>query len=94
MPGYCRKATHLRPLLKRWARTPIRWMASPAPVSPFGRLMLVAFRLSGNSTIGDGRRHPMRLRKESGIWELFIPGAHNGQLYKFELLDANGKSAH
>ncbi|MDI4702739.1 hypothetical protein MJI37_31050, partial [Salmonella enterica subsp. enterica serovar Cerro] len=38
----------------------------------------------------DGRRHPMRLRKESGIWELFIPGAHNGQLYKFELLDANG----
>ncbi|MFP1528655.1 hypothetical protein ACLB1R_24260 [Escherichia coli] len=24
-------------------------------------------------------RHPMRLRKESGIWELFIPGAHNGR---------------
>lgn len=25
--------------------------------------------------------HPMRLRKESGIWELFIPGAHNGRAY-------------
>ncbi len=22
----------------------------------------------------DGRRHPMRLRPEAGIWELFIPG--------------------
>ncbi len=33
---------------------------------------------------------PMRLRKESGIWELFIPGAHNGQLYKYEMIDANG----
>ena len=30
------------------------------------------------------------LRKESGIWELFIPGAHNGQLYKYEMIDANG----
>ncbi|EBW5957238.1 1,4-alpha-glucan branching enzyme, partial [Salmonella enterica subsp. enterica serovar Heidelberg] len=44
----------------------------------------------GQFNYWDGRRHPMRLRKESGIWELFIPGAHNGQLYKFELLDANG----
>ena len=32
----------------------------------------------------------MRLRKESGIWELFVPGALNGQLYKFELIDAHG----
>jgi 1,4-alpha-glucan branching enzyme len=33
----------------------------------------------------------MRLRKESGIWELFIPGAQHGQLYKYEMIDANGK---
>ncbi|KAE9787578.1 1,4-alpha-glucan branching enzyme, partial [Escherichia coli] len=44
----------------------------------------------GQFNYWDGRRHPMRFRKESGIWELFIPGAHNGQLYKFELIDANG----
>ncbi|MFY0277411.1 1,4-alpha-glucan branching enzyme, partial [Escherichia coli] len=37
-----------------------------------------------------GRRPPMRLRKESGIWELFTPGAHNGQLYNYEMIDANG----
>jgi len=43
----------------------------------------------GDFNTWDGRRHPMRLRKESGIWELFVPGAHNGQLYKFELIDAH-----
>ena len=44
----------------------------------------------GQFNYWDGRRHPMRFRKESGIWELFVPGAHNGQLYKFELIDAHG----
>ena len=44
----------------------------------------------GQFNYWDGRRHPMRLRKESGIWELFVPGALNGQLYKFELIDAHG----
>lgn len=44
----------------------------------------------GQFNFWDGRRHPMRLRKESGIWELFIPGAQHGQLYKYEMIDANG----
>jgi 1,4-alpha-glucan branching enzyme len=44
----------------------------------------------GDFNYWDGRRHPMRLRKESGIWELFIPGAWQGQLYKYELRDAHG----
>ncbi len=33
----------------------------------------------------DGRRHPMRARIPSGVWELFIPGLTAGDLYKFEL---------
>jgi 1,4-alpha-glucan branching enzyme len=33
----------------------------------------------------DGRRHPMRVRPGSGIWELFIPDLGPGHLYKFEL---------
>ena len=33
----------------------------------------------------DGRRHPMRNRGGSGIWELFIPGIDAGVPYKFEL---------
>ncbi len=39
----------------------------------------------------DGRRHVMRKRLNTGIWEIFIPGAHEGQGYKYELLDAGGK---
>jgi len=33
----------------------------------------------------DGRRHPMRSRGGSGVWELFIPGLKSGTLYKFEI---------
>jgi 1,4-alpha-glucan branching enzyme len=33
----------------------------------------------------DGRRHPMRLRGASGVWELFIPGLQQGDLYKYEI---------
>ena len=38
----------------------------------------------------DGRRHPMRLRRECGVWELFLPGVGSGARYKFELLDRHG----
>jgi 1,4-alpha-glucan branching enzyme len=33
----------------------------------------------------DGRRHPMRMRGSSGVWELFIPELQGGALYKFEV---------
>ncbi len=33
----------------------------------------------------DGRRHPMRPRGGSGLWEIFIPGLQQGDLYKFEV---------
>jgi 1,4-alpha-glucan branching enzyme len=33
----------------------------------------------------DGRRHPMRVRGGSGVWELFIPDLAAGGLYKFEI---------
>jgi 1,4-alpha-glucan branching enzyme len=46
-----------------------------------------ALRLSvvGDFNNWDGRRHPMRVRGSSGIWELFIPGLSKGALYKFEV---------
>jgi 1,4-alpha-glucan branching enzyme len=34
----------------------------------------------------DGRRHPMRLRRECGVWELFLPGVGAGSAYKYEIL--------
>jgi 1,4-alpha-glucan branching enzyme len=33
----------------------------------------------------DGRRHPMRVRGGSGVWELFIPDLGPGSLYKYEI---------
>ncbi|WP_208950276.1 1,4-alpha-glucan branching enzyme [Rahnella sp. ChDrAdgB13] len=44
----------------------------------------------GEFNFWDGRRHPMRQRRENGIWELFIPAVHEGQLYKFEIIDCRG----
>jgi 1,4-alpha-glucan branching enzyme len=38
----------------------------------------------------DGRRHPMYLRRECGVWELFVPGVRDGAHYKFELHDSHG----
>jgi 1,4-alpha-glucan branching enzyme len=47
------------------------------------------------SVIGDfngwnGLRHPMRNRGHSGVWELFIPGLHPGDSYKYEILSHHG----
>jgi 1,4-alpha-glucan branching enzyme len=39
----------------------------------------------------DGRRHVMRRHPAVGVWEIFVPGARDGDRYKFELLDAAGK---
>jgi 1,4-alpha-glucan branching enzyme len=38
----------------------------------------------------DGRRHPMRLRHNGGIWELFIPELEAGSRYKYEIKGAGG----
>ncbi|MCU0809840.1 MAG: 1,4-alpha-glucan branching protein GlgB [Thiobacillaceae bacterium] len=39
----------------------------------------------------DGRRHPMRCRGSSGMWELFIPGLVPGHAYKYEILGRHGQ---
>lgn len=38
----------------------------------------------------DGRRHMMRRRGESGVWELFVPRLGSGEIYKYEIVDRNG----
>ena len=45
----------------------------------------------GDFNAWDGRRHPMRLRRECGVWEIFLPGVGAGERYKYELLDAHGQ---
>jgi 1,4-alpha-glucan branching enzyme len=43
----------------------------------------------GNFNNWDGRRHPMRARGGSGIWELFLPGLGEGEVYKYEIKGHN-----
>jgi 1,4-alpha-glucan branching enzyme len=43
----------------------------------------------GNFNNWNGRRHPMRVRGGSGIWELFIPGLVEGEVYKYEIKGHN-----
>jgi 1,4-alpha-glucan branching enzyme len=38
----------------------------------------------------DGRCHPLRLRRECGVWEIFLPGVQAGACYKYEIKDAAG----
>lgn len=38
----------------------------------------------------DGRRHPMRSRGSSGVWELFLPEVTPGELYRFEIRGRDG----
>ncbi|MDD0974221.1 1,4-alpha-glucan branching protein GlgB [Pseudomonas fontis] len=38
----------------------------------------------------DGRRHPMRLRHPTGVWEVFVPRLQAGEAYKYEVLGREG----
>jgi len=45
----------------------------------------------GNFNEWDGRRNPMRLRRDTGIWEIFLPGITGGHAYKFEIVGIDGE---
>jgi 1,4-alpha-glucan branching enzyme len=46
--------------------------------------------LVGDFNGWDGRRHVMRKRIDSGLWEIFIPELGEGAVYKYEIIAANG----
>ncbi len=39
----------------------------------------------GDFNLWDGRRHPMRLRGATGVWEIFVPDLKEGNSYKYEI---------
>jgi len=44
----------------------------------------------GDFNFWDGRRHPMRCRRECGVWEIFLPGVTAGARYKYEIRSRDG----
>ena len=46
----------------------------------------------GDFNAWDGRRHPMRRRGSTGIWEIFVPGIGEGTVYKYEILGVDGRT--
>ncbi len=50
-----------------------------------------AIRISviGDFNSWDGRRHPMSVLGESGVWEIFIPDLKEGDIYKYEIKAKN-----
>ena len=47
--------------------------------------------LAGDFNLWNSRCHPMRFRRECGVWELFVPGVQAGALYKFDVLGADNQ---
>jgi 1,4-alpha-glucan branching enzyme len=44
----------------------------------------------GDFNTWDARRHPMRLRRECGVWEIFLPGVDVGARYKYRICSRDG----
>ena len=44
----------------------------------------------GDFNLWDGRRHAMRARGSTGVWEIFVPGLAPGAIYKYEIMARSG----
>ena len=86
---YIAEGSHLR-LFDKLGAHPIRHEGAEgvhfAVWAPNARRVSVV----GDFNDWDGRRHVMRLRRDTGIWEIFLPEVGPGAAYKFELLAADG----
>ncbi|MGV9351710.1 1,4-alpha-glucan branching enzyme, partial [Streptomyces spiralis] len=47
-------------------------------------------RVAGDFNFWDGTAFPMRSLGSTGVWELFVPGIGEGELYKFEITRPDG----
>jgi 1,4-alpha-glucan branching enzyme len=86
---YIREGSHLR-LFDKMGAHPIEHEGAHgvhfAVWAPNSRRVSVI----GDFNAWDGRRHVMRLRSETGVWEIFVPDIAAGVAYKFELIGRSG----
>ena len=94
MDDYYIARRHASPAVRQARRAPdLRMKAPTACISRSGRPTPGASRVVGDFNGWDGRRHPMRLRRDTGIWEIFIPDLGEGQPYKYEIVGAGRRAA-
>jgi len=91
---YLAEGTHLRPFEVLGAH-PLRLGEGDHAVEGV-RFAVWAPNASRVAVVGDfnawdGRRHPMRHRGASGVWELFVPHAARGDHYRYEIRAADGR---
>jgi 1,4-alpha-glucan branching enzyme len=86
---YIAEGSHLR-LFDKLGAHPIRHEGADgvhfAVWAPNARRVSVVGDFNG----WDGRRHVMRLRRDTGIWEIFLPGVGPGAAYKYEIIGPDG----
>ena len=46
----------------------------------------------GDFNAWDGRRHTMRRRGSTGVWEIFVPSIGEGTVYKYEIVGLDGRT--
>ncbi|GAA5783816.1 1,4-alpha-glucan branching enzyme [Chitiniphilus shinanonensis] len=83
------EGTHLRPFERlgaHWRELEGIGGTAFAVWAPNARRVSVV----GDFNQWDGRRNVMRLRRECGVWEIFIPNLPPGLHYKFEIADRHG----
>ena len=86
---YIREGSHLR-LFDKMGAHPLHHEGADgvhfAVWAPNARRVSVV----GDFNAWDGRRHTMRLRRDTGIWEIFIPDVRPGLAYKYEIIAPDG----
>ncbi len=86
---YIAEGSHLR-LFDRLGAHPMRHEGATgthfAVWAPNARRVSVVGDFNG----WDGRRSVMRCRRDTGVWEIFLPEVFPGQAYKFEIVAADG----
>lgn len=87
---FVREGSHLR-LFDKMGAHPIRHQGVDgfhfAVWAPNARRVSVV----GDFNNWDGRLHVMRLRQDTGIWEIFAPDVRAGSPYKFEIIGRDGE---
>ncbi|MGV8936428.1 MAG: 1,4-alpha-glucan branching protein GlgB [Allorhizobium sp.] len=86
---YVREGSHLR-LFDKMGAHPLKHQGVDgfhfAVWAPNARRVSVV----GDFNEWDGRRHVMRLRRDTGIWEIFAPDVRPASAYKFEIVGKDG----